>query len=70
MNIALELEYIAANYGHILTRNAEITGNELAIRIGELYDTAEPHNHYVVEVVAEIGGIWSRKVSGELNWRK
>lgn len=63
-------EFIAANYGHLIPCNVEITGNEFAVRIGEQYDVAEPHNHYAVEIAAEMGGFWSRKMTGLINWRK
>lgn len=69
MNAQVVKEYIAANYGHIVPYNAEITGSELADRIGEQYDPAEPHSHYAIEAAAELGGRWSRKGNGVIEWR-
>lgn len=69
MNAQIVKEYIAANYGHIVPYNAEITGSELADRISEQYDPTEPHNNYAIEAAAELGGRWSRKGNGVIEWR-
>lgn len=69
MNAQIVKEYIAGAYGHVIPYNAEITGSELSERIREQYDPAEPHNHYAIEVTAELGGRWSKRGNGEITWR-